>query len=125
MVLTVMSAYLLFSNSRPNELFERVKKSKANTDLTQRSQVLKDEVVLLKDKSATINNSRLVFTGFEDKVIHLDLYLLDLDPHYAYHQTISKASAIEGVRLGDSEFRLIAVNKNKLNLKINTLFTAN
>lgn len=124
LVLTMMSVYFLLSNPEPNELFERVKESKANTDFTKRSMVFKDEVVLLKDKGVTINNSRLVFTGFEDEVIHLDLFLLELDPQYAYHQTLSKVSAKEGVRLGDSEFRLLSVNKKKLNLKINTLYTA-
>jgi len=113
------------SNSYENKLFQRVRQSKENTDFTQYSKVSKNKVFLVKNNSVTINKCKLVFTGIEDKIIHLDLYLLDLDPQYVYHQNISKTSAIEGFRLGDSEYQLISVNKKILKLKITNLFNPN
>lgn len=118
-----VSHYL--SNSSENKLFQRVRQSKASTDFTQYSKVSKDNVFMVKDSSVTINKCKLVFMGIEDKNIHLDLYLLDLDPQCVYHQIIPKAAAIEGFRLGDSEYQLISVNKKVLKLKITNLFNSN
>lgn len=110
--------------SNDNELFQRSRETKANTDSTTYSKVAKDKVVLVKDNSVTINNCRLVFTGIEDKIIHLDLYLLEFDPQHAYRQNISKAAAIKGIRLGESEYQLISVNKTILTLKIKNSYKA-
>jgi hypothetical protein len=114
-----------FSNSFSNKIFDRVRETKANTDFTKRSRVLKDNVVLLKGASFSINNCRLVFKGIKDKTILLDLYLQELDPEYAYEQNISKEDATKGFRLGDSQFQLISVNKKLLKLKINNLYQTN
>jgi hypothetical protein len=112
------------SSSGTTRLSQRTIRSKTNTNFIQHSQILKGKVVLEKDESLTINNCRLVFRGVEDKIIHLDLYLLELDPEYPYPQHISKAAALEGIRMGDSEFQLISVDKKTLKLKINSLFKA-
>lgn len=119
--MTFFSIYY-FSNSGESELFQRVRESKANTDLTEYSKVFRDTVVLVKDNGVVVNDCRLVFKGFQGKFIYLDLFLLELDPQYAYHQKISKASAIEGIRLGDFEYRLISVSKKTLKLKIHNLY---
>ncbi len=111
-----------FSNPSESVLFQRVRQSKANTDFTESSTSAMDKVILVKDNSVTVNDCRLVFKGLQGKSIYLDLFLLELDPQYAYHQNISKASAIEGIRLGDFEYRLISVNKEILKLKINNLY---
>lgn len=127
-VFLVASPFFLnhyFSNLFSSKVFQGVRETKAKTDFTERSRILKDNVVLLKDDSVTINNCRLVFKGIEDKIIRLDLYLLELDPEYAYEQNISKADAINGVRLGDSQYQLISVNKKLLKLKITNLFKTN
>jgi hypothetical protein len=110
------------SKSGTNRLFQRAIHRKTNTDFTEYSKVYKDKVVLEKDDGVIVNNCRLVFKGIEDKMIHLNLYLLELDPEVAYPQKLSKKAALEGVRMGDSEFRLISVNKKQLTLKINTLY---
>ncbi|MCG8634305.1 MAG: hypothetical protein MI863_10785 [Desulfobacterales bacterium] len=89
-----------------------------------RSTVLEDRVILVKGEPVTANRCRLVFKGIEEGRILLDLYLLELDPEYAYAQNISKTAAKEGVRLGDAEYQLISVNGRILKLKIGQQFTA-
>ena len=111
-----------FFNPQKSELFQGVRQRKASTDFTKRSMIANDKVVLLKDNSLTINNCRLVFKGLKNDMIHLDLYLLELDPESAYPHFISKEKAANGVRLGDSEFQLISANKNILKLKISDLY---
>ena len=110
------------AGSKPNTLFEGVKERKAGADLDQHSRIARDKITLVKNESITVNDCRLVFKGLEKDRILLDLYLLDLDPQYAYQQTISKAAAHRGIRLGDAEYRLISVGKDMLRLKTSNLF---
>ncbi len=111
-----------FSNPGESVLFQRVRESKANTDFAESSTTSKDKVILVKDTSVTVNDCKLVFKGLQGQFINLDLFLLELDPQCAYPQNISKASAIEGIRLGDFEYRLISVNNEILKLKVNNLY---
>ena len=118
-----------FSKSKDNALFQGVEQRKAQAGITNtaadpKSAVVKDTVLLLRDDSVTINDCKLVFKGMQDKMVHLDLYLLELDPQYAYHHSISKDDAMDGIRLGDSEYQLLAVNNKRLKLRINSLFKA-
>ena len=86
------------------------------------SRIIQDRILLHKDNGITINGSRLVFKGLRDNMIHLDVYLLELDPESAYPQTISKADAHKGIRVGDSTFQFLKVRRNTLQLKIIDLF---
>ena len=111
-----------FQDWRTNEFSQDVAQRKAIPEFQEESRIYNERVVLRKDKSFTFNNSRLVFKGLKDKMIHLDVFLLDLDPEYAYPHYISKADATAGVRLGDSKFQLLKVNKKILQLKIFDLY---
>ena len=106
------------SESGTNNLFQRIVHRKERANLTVQSNVLKDNVVLVKGESVTTNKCRLVFKGIEDSIIRLDLYLLEFDPESAYVQNISKEDAMKGFRMGDSEYQLISVNRKILKLKI-------
>ncbi len=111
-----------FTDRFTDELAQDVNLRTAIPEFQEESRIFDDRVVLRKDKSLTFNNSRLVFKGLTDKMIHLDVFLLDLDPQYAYAHHISKADAIAGVRLGDSKFKLLKVNKKILQFKIFDLY---
>lgn len=113
-----------FTKAGSSNLFEGVRYRKATTDLAPRSKVARDRVVLVKNDSVTVNDCRLVYRGMEDAHIRLDLYLLELDPQYAYPQTIPKSAAREGVRLGDTQYKLISSDSNKIWLKISNLYAA-
>lgn len=113
--------YLAKSNS--SELFQGVRERKANADFTNRSRISDNKVMLVKDHGLVVNNSKLVFKGIQDQTIRLDLYLLDLDPQYPYQQNLSKSAAMEGIRMGDSQYHLISVSKNMLKLKMHDLYT--
>lgn len=86
------------------------------------SRILDKRILLRKDKSITLNKSKLIYKGMKDDKIHLDLYLLELDPEAAYPQYISQAEARKGIRLGDSTFQLLKVSNKTLQLKIVDLF---
>ena len=75
-------------------------------------------MILLKDSSVVINKSKMVFRGIKDKKIHIDLYLLELDPESAYAHHISRDDASEVLRLGDMDFEFISANRNVLKLKM-------
>ena len=77
-----------------------------------------NRILLRKNKSITVNKTRLVYKGLEKKMIRLDVFLLELDPESAYPRLISKADAKEGIRIGDSRFKLLKVNKKTLQLKM-------
>ena len=104
--------------SRENKLFAGVRERKADTKFTKRSMLVNDKLVLLKDNSVNFNKCKMVFRGFKDKKIHLDLYILELDPESAYTHYISKKNDTKGFRLGDMDFELISAKQNVLKLRI-------
>ena len=111
-----------FTDWKTDNFFQDTAQRQVIPEFQEDSRILENRIVLRKDKSITVNKSRLVFKGFKDNKIHLDLYLLELDPDAAYPHYISKADAFKGIRLGDSSFRLLKVNKGTLQLKIVDLF---
>lgn len=107
---------------KTDRFFQDTAQRQVIPEFQEDSRILENRIVLRKDKSITVNRSRLVFKGFKDEKIHLDLYLLELDPDAAYPHYISKADALKGIRLGDSSFRLLKVSKRTLQLKIVEMF---
>ncbi len=95
---------------------------RAHPEFQEDSKIFDKRLMLKKDKSIMVAKNRLVFRGFRDKTIHLDVFLLELDPDRAYPHRISKADARKGIRLGDSRFKLLDVSRNTLQLEILDLF---
>ena len=112
-----------FTDWRTNTFMADTGRIEAHPEFQEGVRIFDDRVVLNKGKSLTFNKSRLVFKGLTDKIIHLDVFLLDLDPQYAYAHHISTADAITGVRLGDSKFELLNVSQKTLQFKISDLYT--
>ena len=86
------------------------------------SRIFDQRIVLRKDKSITVNRSRLVFKGVKDDLIHMDVFLLELDPDYAYPHYISQSDTKKLIRLGDSTFQVLKISRGALQLKIVDLY---
>jgi len=111
-----------FADPGNNVFFSEVRDRKAGANLKKESRTLQGRVHLLKDSSLTINITRLVYKGLEDKHILLEYYLLELDPDFSYQNRLTAAEARSGIRLGDSVFRLVSVSRNLLKLQIVDLY---
>jgi hypothetical protein len=100
------------------ERYRNWRKRSDEINRTVRSTVSSDQVVLSKDEKIKVGRTYLEFTGFEDRTIFLNLYLLDLDSQQAYPKKFSKKEAKKGITIGGNKFKLIAVNKRFLSLKL-------
>lgn len=95
----------------------------AGTGPDRASMLLQNKVLLLKDSSVTVNNTRLVYRGLEDRQILLEYYLLELDPEFPYQNRMTREAARRGIRLGDAVFQLVSVSSSALRLEIDHLYT--
>lgn len=111
-----------FTDWRNSSLSRAASQTQIIPEFQEESKIYDNRIVLRKDKSITVNKNRLVFKGLKDKMIHLDVYLLELDPEYAYPYYISTAKDDKRFRLGDSTFQLLKVNHGALQLKIVDLY---
>ena len=79
--------------------------------------VSKERIVLAKGRKIFLDKSCIVFKNLKKERVEIDLYLLELDPKMPYSLTFLKKNLNKGIRLGDSKFSLISVNKKMLTLK--------
>ena len=76
-----------------------------------------EPVVLAKNQGAQVGDARIVYRGSRNGNLHMDLYVLELDPHYGYPHKIDEKRARTGFRLGDYHFKVLAVSDSKVSLK--------
>ena len=74
-------------------------------------------IVLTKNNAAQVGNDRIVYRGSYDGALYMDLYVLQLDPHYGYPHRIDEHQARKGFRLGDHAFQVLAASDGKISLK--------
>ena len=94
----------------------RTRDTAANLKLTSR--VSAKQLMLVKNDRVKIKNTSLVFRGLEKGEVMLDLYLLELDPGYAYPQRFSRDNNGNAIRLGDVTYTVISANNYSLTLKV-------
>lgn len=82
------------------------------------SQISAGQLRLIKNDRVTVKNTCLVFKGIEKGQVVLDLYLLELDPGYAYPQRFSREPNGNAIRLGNVIYAVKSVNNSILTLKI-------
>ncbi len=111
-----------FTDWRNDSFYQDVAQRQVIPEFQEESRIFDNRIVLKKNKSITVNKNRLVFKGLKDKMIHLDVYFLELDPEYAYPHYISKTAVHKRIRLGDSTFQLLKASKGALQLKIVDLY---
>ncbi len=76
----------------------------------------KEPVVLAKNQGAQVGSARIVYRGSRDGHLHMDLYILELDPHYGYLHKIEKAHARKGFRMGNYHFKVLVASDTKISL---------
>jgi hypothetical protein len=74
-------------------------------------------VMIAKNHAARVDDARIVYRGSRNGHLHLDLYILELDPHYGYPHQIEETEARKGFRMGDDAFQVIAASDGKISLK--------
>ena len=122
-LISIPGVYVYYFTDWRNDSFSQdVAQRQAIPEFQEESRVFDNRILLRKNKSIIVNKNRLVFKGLKDKIIHLDVYLLELDPEYAYTHYISKEDVHKRLRLGDSTFQLLKASKGALQLKIVDFF---
>jgi hypothetical protein len=122
-LISIPGFYVYYFTDWRNDSFSKdIAQRQLIPEFQEDSRIFDKRIVLRKNKSITVNKNRLVFKGFKDKKIHLDVYLLELDPEYVYPHYISKTDTNKRIRLGDSTFQLLKVSKGVLQLKIVDLY---
>ncbi|MCP3944872.1 MAG: hypothetical protein GY710_25795 [Desulfobacteraceae bacterium] len=106
------------SNSTFNDQHKRWQPQSSVTSLKMKSYISADQLLLVRNDRVKVKNTCLVFKGFEKGQIMLDLYLLELDPGYAYPQQFSRQTNGNVIRLGDVIYAIKSVNKYSLTLKV-------
>ncbi|BBO67341.1 hypothetical protein DSCA_12710 [Desulfosarcina alkanivorans] len=74
-------------------------------------------VIIAKNHGARAGNARIVYRGSHSGTLHMDLFILELDPHYGYPHQIEERQARKGFRLGDDDFQVTAASDGKISLK--------
>ena len=74
-------------------------------------------MLLAKDDGASVDKERIVYRGRHDGMLQLDLFILQLDPHYCYPHFVEENEARKGFQIGSHQFRVLAVSDEKISLK--------
>ena len=77
-----------------------------------------ERVLLTKDHGVQVNGERIVYRGSQRGALHMDLYILQLDPHYGYPHWIEADQARKGFRMGNHRFQVVAASDSKISLKL-------
>lgn len=117
----VIYAYY-FTDWKNDTFFQDTAQRQVIPEFQEDSKIFDRRILLRKDKSITVDKNRLVFKGFKDEMVRLDVYFLELDPDYAYPHYLSKSDTQSAIRVGDSTFQLLSVTKGSLQLKIVDLY---
>ena len=75
-------------------------------------------VMLAKDQGASVDKERIVYRGRHNGRLQLDLFILQLDPHYGYPYLVEEDEARRGFQIGSHQFRVLAVSDEKISLKL-------
>ncbi|HCY87277.1 MAG TPA: hypothetical protein DHV36_19245 [Desulfobacteraceae bacterium] len=122
-LITIPGVYAFYlTDWKNNTLSQGTTQMEIIPEFQEDSRIFDRRIVLRKDKSITVNRSRLVFKGVKDDLIHMDVYLLELDPDYAYPHYISQSDPQKLIRLGDSTFQFLKISRGTLQLKIVDLY---
>lgn len=117
LIVIPLFAGLYFLEPPSNNVYQGVRERNAPVSYAPTTGIAGDRVTLMRGEAVVINRHRLVYRGITDQGIRIDLFLLELDPDYAYPQVLTKKQAKAGFRMADTRFTLQSVNRNRLKLK--------
>ena len=109
-------AGIYLSDPGQSELFKGVRQRKADMMSAEELKAPDSPLVLIKDQSREVDGCRLVYKGIREGRILIDVYLLELDPGYAYGHNLTTAEAKAGFRMGDVRFTMVSAGRRRLAL---------
>lgn len=87
------------------------------TEFPDRTLEVNGRVMIAKNHGARVDRARIVYRGSHSGNLFMDLYILQLDPHYGYPHRIDERQARKGFRMGDYTFQVLAASDGKISLK--------
>lgn len=75
-------------------------------------------VTLTAEQPVRVGKNKLIYFGLDKHAILMAVYVLELDPEFAYHYRIPIKEAQKGVRLGGQNFVLLSHGKNRIQLAL-------
>jgi hypothetical protein len=70
-------------------------------------------VTLKRDTRQQLGSLDIVYRGVKNRKIYLDVYVRDLDPHYAYRHAITLEQANDGFELGGVQLELLSARSSR------------
>jgi hypothetical protein len=64
-----------------------------------------------------VGKNKIAFKALENGMLHLELFILELDPEAGYPHTIPVKDARRGIELGDHRYVLKSASKSQIKLK--------
>lgn len=65
-------------------------------------------VTLKRDTRQRLGKLDIIYRGVKNRKLRLDVFVLDLDPQYAYHHAIALDQASDGFRVGGVNLELLS-----------------
>jgi hypothetical protein len=76
-----------------------------------------ERILLVKNHAVRVDDARIVYRGTQAGDLLLDLFVLQLDPHYGYPHRIDEDRALQGFSIGEYHFQVLAASDDKISLK--------
>lgn len=74
-------------------------------------------ITLDLNQEIQIGKNKIAFVGLENNILHLELFIMELDPEAGYPQAIPLKTARQGVQLGDYRYILKSAGKTRIRLQ--------
>ena len=111
--------YVALGASDPSFYWENTQSAAASNDKKEtRVTPTATRLLLHRDKALVTPQYKIVYRGLANDQLKFDLYVLALDPHYAYGRTVPAGKQRDFFNLGDLKVKLLACKNTHVSLKI-------
>lgn len=70
-------------------------------------------ITLKRDTRQRLGKLDIIYRGVKNRELRLDVFILDLDPQYAYRHTIALKQANDGFRIGGVNLELLSARDSR------------
>jgi len=70
-------------------------------------------ITLKRDTRQRLGKLDIIYRGVKNRKLRLDVFVLDLDPQYAYQHTIALQRASDGFRVGGHNLELLSARSSR------------
>ena len=70
-------------------------------------------MTLKRDTRQRLGKLDIIYRGVKNRKLRLDVFILDLDPQYAYRHAIALSQASEGFRVGGVQLELLSARDSR------------